>query len=305
MAHSKKEKTPEIVRHRDVVRNFACTFLFSASAFCASAVETTEPVAMISDCVGESSILVGGDTSACEILTNLSPGTRLKLATGDRVTVVYFDSGKEFAFEDQADVRIGEKAPVSTAGSSPKIKELAIVRETGLAPSRRRDVAQAAIVLRGNGRKKISLFNPKDTTILEPRPTFRWGTIGSETRYRFRLIDESGQIVIEIAVDGTEFKMPLDAKIQEEIFYTWEVEARTPTGVVYSSSADFSVLASAERARLERLRPGPDASVSERVVFATVLEQMNLLEAAKRYWKDLASERPDDSELQARRTRAR
>lgn len=87
--------------------------------------------------------------------------------------------------------------------------------------------------------------------------------------------------------------------------YTWEVEARTASGIVYSSSADFGVLASAERDRPERLRPGPDVSLYERVVFATVLEQMNLLEAAKLYWKDLASERPDDSGLQARRKGAR
>jgi hypothetical protein len=76
---------------------------------------------------------------------------------------------------------------------------------------------------------------------------------------------------------------PPDTKIQERFFYTWRVEARTASGIVYSSSADFRLLARAERDRPERLRPGPDVSLSERVVFATVLEQMNLLEAAKLY----------------------
>jgi hypothetical protein len=60
--------------------------------------------------------------------------------------------------------------------------------------------------------------------------------------------------------------------------------------VVYSNSAHYSVLASAERDCLEGWHPWPNASVSERVVFATASEQMNLLDASKLFGNDLARE---------------
>jgi len=40
--------------------------------------------------------------------------------------------------------------------------------------------------------------------------------VGSETRYRFSLIDESGQIVMETVVNGTKFELPPDTKNQEK-----------------------------------------------------------------------------------------
>ena len=44
--------------------------------------------------------------------------------------------------------------------------------------------------------------------------------VGSETRYRLSLIDESGQIVMETVVNGTKFELPPDRKIQVIISYT-------------------------------------------------------------------------------------
>ena len=53
------------------------------------------------------------------------------------------------------------------------------------------------------------------------------------------------------------------------------------------------------RARIEAARPAPNAPVAERVAFATWLEQLQLQEEARAYWKALAAERPDSQELKA------
>lgn len=53
------------------------------------------------------------------------------------------------------------------------------------------------------------------------------------------------------------------------------------------------------RARMEALRPAAGAPVSERVAFAAWLEQMQLKDEARRYWKALAAERPDSAQLKA------
>ncbi len=45
------------------------------------------------------------------------------------------------------------------------------------------------------------------------------------------------------------------------------------------------------------MRAAPAAPVSERVAFAAWLEQMELRDEARKYWRALATERPDDEKL--------
>lgn len=51
------------------------------------------------------------------------------------------------------------------------------------------------------------------------------------------------------------------------------------------------------RAQIEAARPAPNAPVAERVRFAAWLEQLQLRDEARTYWKALAAERPDSQEL--------
>jgi hypothetical protein len=51
------------------------------------------------------------------------------------------------------------------------------------------------------------------------------------------------------------------------------------------------------RAQIEAARPAPNAPVAERVRFAAWLEQLQLKDEARAYWKALAAERPDSQHL--------
>jgi hypothetical protein len=53
------------------------------------------------------------------------------------------------------------------------------------------------------------------------------------------------------------------------------------------------------RAQVEAARPAPDAPVSERVAFAAWLEQQQLHDEARAYWKALAAERPGSEKLKS------
>lgn len=50
---------------------------------------------------------------------------------------------------------------------------------------------------------------------------------------------------------------------------------------------------------IEQLRPAAGAAVSERVAFAAWLEQNGLKDEARKYWKEIAAERPDDTQIQS------
>ena len=65
------------------------------------------------------------------------------------------------------------------------------------------------------------------------------------------------------------------------------------------SAGDFSIAPVELRARADTLRPAPNASVSERVAFAAWLEQMELRDEARKYWKALVAEWPEDNKLKS------
>jgi hypothetical protein len=88
-------------------------------------------------------------------------------------------------------------------------------------------------------------------------------------------------------------------EIVEGTLYTWVVSVRLPDGREYSSSADFVVASAELRGRAEALRPAESASVSSKVAYAAWLDEMNLKDEARSYWKAASAERPGDSRLRA------
>lgn len=260
-------------------------------------------LAMITDCVGGATVVGAEGEKPCTILDYLGPGDGLKLALGDRVTLVYLQSSKEYSFQGASSVIITSQAPQVLDGAAPAVRELALARQTALAPSTNPGLAQAALVLRGAAEKKIRLLDPRDTMVLDPRPRFRWRPLDEGVQYRFALMDATGRAVIAALVNGTSFVLPAGIALHAGSSYSWQVDARTASGASYSSTADFTVLPKRQREEVERVRPQADASFSERVLFAAYLERMELHMAAQHYWKQLARERPGDRSLAARANR--
>ena len=73
--------------------------------------------------------------------------------------------------------------------------------------------------------------------------------------------------------------------------------ALKPGGVVPATFVMRTNVSKELRAKIDAARPKPGASVSERVAFAAWLEQLELRDEAKAYWKALAAERPDSARL--------
>jgi hypothetical protein len=53
------------------------------------------------------------------------------------------------------------------------------------------------------------------------------------------------------------------------------------------------------RAEAEALRPAASAPLSTRIAYAAWLDQMELKDEARKYWRAAAAERPDDARLKA------
>lgn len=151
----------------------------------------------------------------------------------------------------------------------------------------------------GRTTARIKLLNLPGTKILDLAPEFRWQEVEPGAQYRFELTDDTGKALIETQVEGALCRLPASVQLRAGTAYTWEVSTRLPDGRRYVSAGDFSIAPPELRVRVDTLRPATGAPVSDRVAFAAWLEQMELRDEARKYWRVLVAERPEDSRLKA------
>jgi len=256
-----------------------------------------EGVAMITDLSGKGSIERQGKSLSGEILAYLMPGDTVESKAGSKLTLVYFASSAEYSFSGPVRVRIDSDKPSVIKGSGAQPRQLALAGDSSLGQVVSQNYSQAAIVMRSAAKKpRLNLTAPKNSNVLSTRPTFSWKPFGKGSEYRFSLSDELGKVVVQTTTDKTSYRP--DNALQRDLYYSWRVEARQPSGETHSSSADFVVLSQEESARVEAVRPGSSATFGERVLFAALLEQMGAAGEAQQLWRELAKERPGNAVLQ-------
>ena len=272
------------------VRVVAAIGLLAAAGVSAYA----QPVAMVTDVSGR----VAGP-APITILAEIPANARLQLEPGARLVALYLKSGDEYTFSGPAQVHFDADAPRTANGAKPR-KKGSPIGKGGNVTIRPVGVAQAAFVMRsGRSTARIRLLALSGTKTLEAAPEFRWREIEPGARYRFEITDDTGKSVYETEVADTSVRLPASVQLREGASYTWEVSARAADGRRYVSAGDFSIATSGLRAEAEALRPAPGAPVSERVAYAAWLEQVELRDEARTYWRALSAERPADPKLKA------
>ena len=127
--------------------------------------------------------------------------------------------------------------------------------------------------------------------VLATHPVFRWRAPEPVRQYRFRLVDEDGSVVLEETVNGERFELPGTVRMQEGVYYTWEVDTVLADGTRVAGEGDVSLLPAGDRRRLEALRPAADSGASERVLWALLLEREGLVDDAGVEWERLGLNR--------------
>jgi hypothetical protein len=253
-----------------------------------------EPIAMITDLHGGNVALTSNSkTQKAEILTNLFNGDKLEIDNNVNLVLTYYESGREYSYQGPATVNIEMKQPKVLSGKSGSERELNLVKDSGLKPSRN-TFNQAALVLRSGAakKKKIKLKSPKDSMLLTSNVTFEWEPFAGTDQYQFTLIDDEGKTIVQTAVNTTIYPLPKSVFLSDDAWYEWQVEARLKTGETYSSMADFQVASSQVRNELMSLRPEENASISEKILYASLLEQKGFKTDAQFYWKAILKSRP-------------
>ena len=287
-----------ISRNSGIARSAALLVFVMLAAGWVSAAEAA--VAMITDLQGKAVIADAGKSREATILAELEAGAQVQLNSGATLVVLYLDAGDEYVFKGPAQVVFKSGQPEVVKGAQPE------KRVTSLG-TRGKDIrikpvgmAQGAIVMRSaRPAARIRLLSLSGTRTLEIQPEFRWQEAQPGIKYQFEINDDIGRTFYEAQVATTSFKLPSNVQLKDGMPYTWEVSARLADGRKYSSAGDFSMASTALRAQADALRPAASAPLSSRVAYAAWLDQMELKDEGRKYWRTLATERPDDPRLRA------
>ena len=277
-------------------RGAAALILMLAAALFAQGAGA-EPVAMATDVQGKAVLAAAGAKRDLAILAEIDAGTQVELAQGTRLVVVYLRSGEEYTATGPALIRFDDSAPQSISGAQPQRRASALEKGKGIR-IRPVGVAQAAIVMRSaKPAARIKLLTLAGSRTLEPSPEFRWQALEGARGYHFNLADATGRSVLEFDVAGESYRLPASVRLEEGVTYTWDLSTRLPDGRRYASAGDFSIVPAGQREEVEALRPAANAPLAERIAFAAWLEQQDLHDEARKYWKAAAAERPQDARL--------
>lgn len=251
--------------------------------------------AMISDLLGKAIVTSGGKSYEARILTEIEPGTQLQLLPGATLVVLYLEGGDEYAFKGPALIVFGMTQPAMINGAPPEKRGASLGKGIRIKPV---GLAQGATVLRASpGTAHIRLLSLSGTRVLETQPEFRWQAIQPGVKYQIEIADETGRLMYEAQIDSTVFRLPAGMQFKEGMAYTWEVSTRLPDGQKNSSAGVFGIADTELRVQAAAVRPDPSAPVSARVAYAVWLDQVELKDEARRYWRVLSAERPDDARL--------
>ena len=276
------------IRSKKSVMEFCLVgLLLAAESICA------EPVAIITDLQGSAKIQQSSEFSDISILDNLEAESSVVIAADNSLTLVYYESGVEYAYTGPVSFVVGVAKPELVSGDAGRSKELKLLESTGLKPAER-NLNQAATVFRniGGSDGKIELLSPVNTKMIETSPVFKWVALDENASYDFVLRSSRGQTVFQSTATQNEVQLPAGNELRYGRKYNWELTA-TSGSEQYRASASFRMGTESDIKKLSQLQPDAGASFSEKIVYTLLLKQAGFKYAAQQAWKSLEQERPE------------
>jgi len=235
-----------------------------------------------------------GSDRVVSILDNLEIGALITIKPEARLTLVYLETGNEFIFNSASIVEISLNMPKVIKGKPAKKNELALTQHN----IHLSNVNYATAVMRGNNSKtQLNLLTPTDTALLGTSPVFHWDIIYPDSTYSFRLMDQDENTLYKTHIQSNHHSLPDNVSLKYGQSYTWEITTSLANGRRLSNFADFNIVDSSVKDRLIALKPRQKSSFSQRVVYATVLEQHQCRDEAGELWRELARLRPGNPNL--------
>lgn len=271
--------------------------LFASLLWCSFVMAS--PVAMVTDVAGSVSVGESGKAQSAALLSYVEPGAVLRVASGARVALTFLSRPIEVTLSGPSEATVGNDGVTVQKGAAPAIRTLAAARSDAARnfQSAQRDrVALATVQMRSLAPPRIQIEGPANTTVSSTSPVLSWTAPEGARDTRIVVNDALGRPVVDRRVSGSSLALS-ESPLAYGASYTWRVESKGPSGESLSANAPFSVIDAEQATRLAASKPSSDAPFSERLLFALQLQSQGLAYEAKREWRALSAERPDDAAL--------
>lgn len=259
------------------------------------------PVAMTTDVQGAVWQVDGGKQTKLGLMAYLPVGASVRLDAGAKASVTYFAVSREFSVSGPAQVTVEADRLRAVSGAAPVVKNLnqnQVAAGQQFTAKQRERQTVATFEMKAFTPGSLQLRQPVDTHLLATPEEFSWRPLMGAKTYRFKLADAQGQVLHAGELTARTLRLPDAVKLKPGMSYSWTVETVDAAGTTQSASAEFSLLDEVKAKALAKQRPGGGASFSERLLYASLLENAGLKVDALAYWKALAAERPEDEMLQ-------
>lgn len=269
--------------------------LWLAGVLSAGAV-LAEPVAMVTDVGGGVSTLENGKARKVFLLSYLEPNMTLQLDSNAHLTVTFFSKSVEYRFSGPARLTVEQDRILMRDGKaethSVSLQKISAAKK--FTAAQRESVTQAAFEMRATGRPGLRLDDPVDTRLINGEALdFSWDGPRPKGGYQLSLYDNHSKLLHQASATSNSW-IPSAGLLKAGNAYEWEIRATLENGEVLTARGSFSVADEVTAKAVQAQRPPPASSFSERVLHAVFLEEQGFKYDARRLWKELAKERPDD-----------
>jgi hypothetical protein len=273
-------------------------WLLGVAAWFSMGAATAAQLALVADLQGRVVVQRAGATQAVDILAPLAGGETLALDPGARLTVVYLASGAEFEAQGPGQIQVGPTQLQASAGARVARRASPLAGATTQFAAGG-GVIQGAVRMRSLGKPAVRLTGPQGK-LLQPPTAFAWESAApAGASYGFELMEDgpSGRVTLWKQETQAREIAPPQLAWAADRSYRWSLSFAQASGQPGKLEAIFQIADPTEVARWQRLRPPPDAPLSDWVVYAGLLKEANFLADARAVWSDLARQRPDSAAL--------
>ncbi|MDD5300173.1 MAG: hypothetical protein PHD65_06735 [Gallionella sp.] len=274
------------------------------AGFLSAGVALAEPVAMVTDVSDGVFTVVKDKSEKVALLSYFEPGTTLRLNANAHLTATFLTKPVEYRFTGPAKLTVEKDRIVASEGKAEthavSLQKTSAAKKFTVA--QRESVTQAAFEMRGAGRPGLRLDDPVDTRLTGNSLVFSWDGPRSPSGYRLSLFDEQKKLIHQTSVASNSWA-PAAGLLKAGSAYEWEVESTLENGEVLTARGKFNLADSDSAKAAQAQTPPANSSFSARVLHAIYLEENGFKYDARRLWKELSKERPDDMVARERSTR--
>lgn len=279
------------------------TFGLWLAGLLSAGVVLAEPVAMVTDTSDGVFIMSNGKNEKVLLLSYLESGAAIQLNPNAHLSITLFSKPVEYRFTGPAKLTV-EKERVVVREGKAETHTIALEKTSAakkFTVAQREHVTQAAFEMRA-GRPGLRLDDPVDTRLIGDALTFGWDGPRPVDGYQLSLYDSHKQLLYQTSLTANSWT-PSAGLLKAGNTYEWEIMATLENGEVLTARGNFSVADSTTAKTIQAQSPQAGSSFSDRVLYAVFLEEKGFKYDARRLWRELAKERPDDLVARERSTR--